>query len=250
MSQKCELVLDYFNGHLTQTEREEFEQHLATCPECQEELMELQDLLGDVALVSEQASPPPEMKKRILDNVFAEDVKQEQATITPIASKKEVVEEPFIQNTASRKPWLTTLLAASLLLSLIGNGYLMMQNGEESDLAAEELKQPDNVVTLQPSDAAGSGFAALFQQEQALSVMIQTQDLPELTGNEVYQVWLLKDGAPIPAGDFTIDDQGKGYVFHNIEQTTAEDWDTIAITLEPESGNELPEGEIHLSAGL
>lgn len=249
MSQKCELVLDYFNGHLTQTVREEFEQHLATCQECQEELMELQDLLGDVALVSEEASPPPEMKKRILDNVFAEDVKPEQTIVTPIASNKEVVETPIIKNTASGKPWLTTLLAASLLLSLIGNGYLMMQN-DEGDLAAEELKEPDNVVTLQPSDAAGSGFAALFQQEQALSVMIQTQDLPELTGNEVYQVWLLKDGAPIPAGDFTIDDQGKGYVFHNIEQTTTEDWDTIAITLEPQRGNELPEGEIHLSAGL
>ncbi|MEA3319639.1 MAG: anti-sigma factor [Bacillota bacterium] len=250
MSQKCELVLDYFNGHLAQTEKEEFEQHLATCPECQEELMELQDLLGDVALVSEQASPPPEMKKRILDNVFAADVKPDKAIVTPIASKKEVIETPHIKNTASKKPWLTTLLAASLLLSLIGNGYLMMQNGEDSDLAAEELKQPDNVVTLQPSDAVGSGFAALFQQDQALSVMIQTQDLPELTGNEVYQVWLLKDGAPIPAGDFTIDDQGKGYVFHNIAETTTEDWDTIAITLEPQSGNELPEGEIHLSAGL
>ncbi|WP_226683257.1 anti-sigma factor [Sutcliffiella horikoshii] len=249
MSQKCELVLDYFNGHLTQTEREEFEQHLATCPECQEELMELQDLLGDVALVSEQASPPPEMKKRILDNVFAEDVKPEKATVTPISSKKEV-ETPVSKNTASGKPWLTTLLAASLLLSLVGNGYLMMQNGEGRDLAAEELKQPDSVVTLQPSAAAGSGFAAIFQQDQALSVMIQTQDLPELTGNEVYQVWLLKDGAPIPAGDFTLDDQGKGYVFHNIGETTTEDWDTIAITLEPQSGNELPEGEIHLSAGL
>ncbi|WP_010198862.1 anti-sigma factor [Bacillus sp. m3-13] len=249
MSQKCELVLDYFNGHLTQTEREEFEQHLATCPECQEELMELQDLLGDVALVSEQASPPPEMKNRILDNVFAENVNSEGNIVTPIPSNNET--KTLVAKEAPKsKPWLTTLLAASLLLSLIGNGYLMMQNAEGNDLAAEELKQPDNVVTLQPSDVASSGFAALFQQEQALSVMIQTQNLPELSGNEVYQVWLLKDGAPIPAGDFTIDNQGKGYVFHNIEQTALEDWDTIAITLEPQSGNELPEGEIHLSAGL
>ena len=249
MSQKCELVLDYFNGHLTQTEREEFEQHLATCPECQEELMELQDLLGDVALVSEQASPPPEMKKRILENIFAEDNHSEETTVKAISSNKEM-ENQIVKNAPRTKPWLTTLLAASLLLSLVGNGYLMMQNDDGTETATEELKQPDNVVTLQPSDTAGSGFAALFQQEQALSVMIQTQDLPEPTGNEVYQVWLLKDGVPIPAGDFTVDDQGKGYVFHNIEQTTAEDWDTIAITLEPQSGNELPEGNIHLSAGL
>ncbi len=245
MSQKCELVLDYFNGHLTQTEREAFEQHLATCPECQEELAELQDLLGDVALVSEQASPPPEMKKRILDNVFAED----DNIVTPITTIKES-ETPITNNGRKTKPWLTTLLAASLLLSLIGNGYFMMQNEEGTETVTEELNQPESVVTLQPSDTAGSGFAALFQQEQALSVMIQTQDLPELSGNEVYQVWLLKDGAPIPAGAFTIDDQGKGYVFHNVEQTAAEDWDTIAITLEPQSGNELPEGKIHLSAGL
>ncbi|QFT88010.1 Anti-sigma-K factor rskA [Bacillus sp. THAF10] len=245
MSKNCDHIIDYFNGHLSQTEREEFEQHLATCPDCQEELQELQELLGDVALVSEQASPPPEMKKRILDNVFAaEDQTETTTSVTPINKT-----EPATKAPTQKKAWLTTILAASLLLSLLGNGYLLMQN--QDDIAATpDITPPDSIVNLQPSETSANGFAALYQKEEALSVMVHTEELPELSGTEVYQVWLLKDGSPIPAGDFIVDSQGKGYVLYNIDETTVKEWDTIAITLEPQKGNELPEGKVLLSAGL
>lgn len=248
MSQKCDLLLDYFNGHLTDKEREEFEQHAAACPECQEELKELQEVLGDMAFLSEPVTPPVEMKDRILGNVFAEE-EVEPVSLenpTPVTGPT-----PLRKKSAHKsKPWLTGLLAASLILSLLGNGYFLMQDEKEGATDDQELVQPDSIVTLEPSEAGGSGFAALFKQEQALSVMIQTQELPELKGTEVYQVWLLKDGAPIPAGDFTVDENGKGYVLYKVDPAENKDWDTIAITLEPQKGNQLPEGSILLSAGL
>ncbi|WP_223701611.1 anti-sigma factor [Sutcliffiella deserti] len=239
MSHQCENLLDYFNGHLSKADKEQFEKHLAECPECQEELQELQEILGDTALLSEQVSPPPEMKERILANVFAEETVKAEPTPIPVHSTG--------KKASISKPWLTSFLAASLLLSVLGNGYLLLN---ENRSGTEEWKQPDNVVKLEPSDTAGIGFATLFQQEQTLSVMIQTQELPALTGSEVYQVWLLKDGTPIPAGSFTVDNQGKGYVLHRIDEAESQEWDTIAITLEPHEGNDLPEGNIHLSAGL
>lgn len=240
MSQNCNLLIDYFNGHLTYKEKEQFENHLSQCPECQEELKELEDLLGDVALIAKPVSPSAEMKERILGNVFAE----EKVEISPIKADSPKNTYPV------SKPWLTGLLAAGLTLSLLGNGYLLMQEGREQATDDQELTQPDNVIALEPTDAGGRGFAALFKQDKELSVMIQTQELPELTGSEVYQVWLLKDGSPIPAGDFTVDEQGKGYVFYKINASNNQDWDTIAITLEPDKGNLLPEGDILLSAGL
>ena len=33
-------------------------------------------------------------------------------------------------------------------------------------------------------------------------------------------------------------------------ETTSKEWDTIAITLEPKTGNELPEGQIVLSSEI
>ena len=48
---------------------------------------------------------------------------------------------------------------------------------------------------------------------------------------------------------FTTNANGEGATYFNIDNNT-EEWDTIAITLEPQAGNELPQGEVVLSAGI
>ena len=48
----CDQLIDYFNQHLTEDERIRFEAHLATCQTCQEELEQLEALVGGVAFLS------------------------------------------------------------------------------------------------------------------------------------------------------------------------------------------------------
>ena len=47
--------------------------HLKNCQSCQDELKELEEVLGDLTYLTPEQSPPPEMKQRILANVFEED---------------------------------------------------------------------------------------------------------------------------------------------------------------------------------
>ncbi|MFY7869574.1 MAG: anti-sigma factor family protein, partial [Exiguobacterium sp.] len=54
----CDQLIDYFNQHLTEEERMKFEQHLATCKDCQEELEQLEALVGGVAFLSTPTEPP------------------------------------------------------------------------------------------------------------------------------------------------------------------------------------------------
>jgi len=82
-----------------------------------------------------------------------------------------------------------------------------------------------------------------------LNVLVEAGRLKPLKGDQIYQVWLLKDGKPVPAGAFEPDASGKGAVYHTIDDDGTK-WDTIAITLEPKAGNTLPEGEIVLSSAL
>lgn len=56
-------------------------------------------------------------------------------------------------------------------------------------------------------------------------------------------------GQPVPAGAFTPNAVGEGAIYYTMEENT-EGWDTIAITWEPESGNETPVGEIVLSSEI
>lgn len=234
----CDQLIDYFNQHLTEDERIRFEAHLATCQTCQEELEQLEALVGGVAFLSEPAEPPSGMKARILENVFAED--------KPETESKQNEPTPITPFTATKKkqktPWGALALAAALLLSLIGNGYLLLNEDEPSGIALTE--------TI-PLEGESKGVAYLAEQDGQRQLIVQTNGLGALEANEVYQVWLLNDGSPIPTGAFVTDDKGNGTVIYTLDSTESEtDWDTVAVTKEPERGNTAPEGDIVLSASL
>ncbi|STO06951.1 anti-sigma factor [Exiguobacterium aurantiacum] len=231
----CDQLIDYFNQHLTEEERLRFEAHLATCETCQQELEQLEALVGGVAFLSEPAEPPSGMKARILDNVFAEDEQPKAADPAPVT--------PFTAPKEKRKtPWGAFALAAVLALSLIGNGYLLLNQNEPAGIA---------LIDTVPLQGESEGVAYLAEQDGDRQLIVQTNGLAPLEANEVYQVWLLKDGSPIPTGAFVTDDKGNGTVIYTLDSTeSATDWDTVAITKEPERGNLTPVGEVVLSASL
>ncbi|MCT4784483.1 MULTISPECIES: anti-sigma factor [Exiguobacterium] len=236
----CDQLIDYFNRHLTEDERVQFEAHLATCETCQQELEQLEALVGGVAFLSEPAEPPSGMKARVLDRVFAED--EAPKAVEPNAIKPPPP-TPFSAPKERRKTsWGAFALAAALVLSLIGNGYLLLNQTEPSGISLTETV---------PLDGEADGVAYLAEQDGTRQLIVQTNGLTPLEANEVYQVWLLKDGSPIPTGAFVTDDKGNGTVIYTLDATEADmDWDTVAVTKEPKRGNTMPEGDIVLSASL
>ncbi|MEK1830772.1 hypothetical protein AAAC51_22220 [Priestia megaterium] len=58
---------------------------MKNCQSCQEELRELEEVLGDLTYLTPEQSPPPEMKQRILANVF--EGEQGETKREPIALK-------------------------------------------------------------------------------------------------------------------------------------------------------------------
>lgn len=241
----CDNLVDYFNRALTEMEKEQFETHLKTCSECQAELNELIELIGDLPYLSEPVTPPSGMKKRILENVYESSEPQEiQQAVTERPNRPETI--TAIQQ---KKSWWTPVLAAALLLSLLGNGYTFMKLNDEQ--TEKEAAKAVNSVSLKPSETfTGSGQASIYTYEKEINVIVQADQLKALQGDQVYQVWLIKDGKPIPAGSFVPDPTGDGAAVYKIEAAENKDWDTIAITLEPQPGNELPEGQIILSSNL
>lgn len=250
----CDHVVDYLNGTLTADEMREFQLHLNSCEDCRE----LVEAVGELPYLSEAVEPPAGMKARILANVFDESVQEEPVKEEPVniqgASREgqQTSPEQGAKVVPMVKPpkeriWWRPLIAAVLLLSLLGNAYAFMKLSDEGGGQIEAAFQS---IDLQASESFdGNAKAALLSEGDSLEVVVQADQLQELSGTEVYQVWLLKDGKPIPAGAFEADADGRGAAYYQLEKNT-EEWDTIAITLEPEAGNEMPEGDIVLSAGL
>jgi anti-sigma-K factor RskA len=64
-----ELVAAYALDALDDSERREFDEHLATCEECREELEGLRDAAAALAYVPEGPAPPPALRDRVLKRV-------------------------------------------------------------------------------------------------------------------------------------------------------------------------------------
>lgn len=260
---QCENVLDYLNDQLTEKEREAFQQHLRECPDCQAEVQELENMMGELPFHMKEATPPTGMRERVLDGVFNEREDEHEETEIPVIQPKK----------PNRwKVW-AGALAAGLLLSIGGNIFAGLQlqqlasqndnlesNLSDLEVALSELEDresedgetmtPTQRTQLASTSDTGEGVATLVERGIGSELLVQVEELNQLEGDQVYQVWLIEGENPEPAGAFTTDSAGNGAVTFRIDEENQKSWDAIAITKEPQPNNQLPEGDVVLQAEL
>ncbi|GAB3068793.1 anti-sigma factor domain-containing protein [Salinicoccus sesuvii] len=235
-NETCDLLIDYYNGQLDSEEKEAFERHLETCVTCQEELAEWEILNAELMETVPLVDPPEGMKDRVLSNVFSEEAPVPEGKIQPIKKQR-----------SYRIPFITA--AAALLLSLLGNVYMLSGNEGTQDLA-QVLFEEDNPIPLSPTSEALDMDARVAMHESATgqTLVLEASNFNNLNEDEVYQVWLLKGEEPFRAGTLVPNEDGQGYVVFNLNAETEINWDMVAITVEPSPHNQLPEGDIVMSA--
>ncbi|MCR8849004.1 anti-sigma factor [Rossellomorea sp. SC111] len=236
-TQQCDHLLDYYNGHLSQLEKAQFEKHLKSCSQCQEELHELEQLIDFMPFASDVVEPPMDLEDRVMAGILGEEKRT--ADIEPTSKKK-------------KKAWFLPSVAAALALSLIGNAYLFTQLEDQNEVVEQAtIDQVVQYVDLAAVNGNAKGTASIIKQGVQTSMVVQASELQDLSNEEVYQVWLIKDDKPERAGTFVTSKDGKGsVVFKFNEEFTKKDWDTVAITLEPDANSQLPQGDIVLASDI
>ncbi|GAB4072697.1 hypothetical protein GCM10028778_04420 [Barrientosiimonas marina] len=251
----CDRLLDYFNNQLTGEQKAAFEAHLLECDDCRKELVELEQLTEDLPYSSEPVDPPSGMKRRVLSNVIKQtaDDGHEKDNIVPVSEGQN---EPF----KKRRGWYRPLIAAVLTLSLVGNGAAVIYLTNNDEQATEQAPEPgedvsrdtlETVKTLQPSKGVkAQATAMMIGQNNQTSLVVQASGLEELEDEETYQVWVLKDKQPYRAGTFVPNEDGDGGVSYVMDYEGETNFDTIAITKEPDANSQTPQGDILLSSSL
>ncbi|MBB6448215.1 anti-sigma-K factor RskA [Geomicrobium halophilum] len=260
-NKRCDYLIDYFNGLLSENDSRQFEQHLQQCEDCQKELQEFKALTEDLPLHMKQVDPPEGMKDRVLDHVMTND---------PVPSNQ------FIKKKNSKLPIWSGVLAAALLLSVGVNIYTTVEmqqlssenenlNAQLSDaqLAISELQEeqedeedtgvasPEQTASLVPLEENGfTGMATVTDNGEGPELLVQVQNMEALHGDEVYQVWLIEEETPVASGSFVIDEHGVGGVSYHMSGEMEQNWESVAVSKEPQPGNEQPEGEILLESEL
>lgn len=251
---RCDMLIDYFNGQLTDKEEKQFEEHLETCESCQAELDEWRSLTEDLPYLSEPVEPDREMKGRVLSSIFEE----EEDASTDTENEEQTVEErtndPALFQPKKKRNWAAWGLAAALAASLIGNAAFLTQWPATTTTEPEEEVVIDNLeqaLTLQnPEGGEASGRASMVANNGEAQLVVQAEQLEPLSGDEAYQVWLLEEGQPVRAGTFVPNEEGTGAVTYPMDELQDGNWDTLAITKEPGPASETPQGDIVLAAEI
>ncbi|NJP38073.1 anti-sigma factor domain-containing protein [Alkalicoccus luteus] len=273
-STECHQLIDYFNREMNEQERRDFEKHLETCAECREELQEWEELAGELPFMSAAAEPPEGMKDRILGSVFEEKETENRQEAAPPAIEEKMKKKRSIP------VWAAGLTAAALLISISGNIFQAadrQQLAEETSQLEEErqelvferdlleadfeelqaqLEEQDGVSdvllasTLSPAREGfeGDGSATIISENGHIDLVIQVSNMPQLEGTEAFQAWVIEGETPVPAGSFTIDENGNGAVTYRLTEMEDTQIDQIAISLEPQPNSLQPEGEILLAS--
>ncbi|MCM3134788.1 anti-sigma factor [Paenibacillus polysaccharolyticus] len=240
----CSYMLEYLSDPCSE-EGKAFESHLADCASCKLELEQLR--LGWEAIPThiEQVKLPSDLKQQVMEAVWGKNNKSSAPDL--------------VHKSSSRFKWLTkrynnpkvNLVAASVLIllgaSLIGNVVLIQERIEQPvtlvnsmDLPTSEIQKVMKLESL--TSGTSYGIACIVGSGKDQQFVVYLFNPPETEKNEVYQVWLNKDQTYHNAGKLKVENQLGLAVLAIPMGNQAWNYDSIAITVEPDSKGLVPRG--------
>jgi anti-sigma factor RsiW len=204
------LVAPYALHALDDDEARAFEEHLASCERCREELAGLREAAAGLAYGAEGPAPPPELRERILTQARSE--------------------RPNVASLPARRRSLAAPLAAAAAVAAavaIGVGaWAASRPGENA--FTQVLSQPGaRVVSM------GDRGAVAIASDGRAAIALNVPRAPE---GKTYEAWVIRNGTARRAGTFGGRD---GTSTLRIERA-APPGSVVAVTLERAGGVDRP----------
>jgi len=221
---------------LDETERTEFERHLAECAACRAEVASFHETTSLVA-ETETETPPDSLRQGVLSGISqirplppetSETSETPETPPTPAAS------EPADQ-VAVRRRRLPTLLVAAAAVVLIAFGAVLWHpwQHDTTSPADQVLQAADAVRITEP--VPGGGELTLVRSPSLHQAVLVGRDVPAAPAGKTYQMWLQQPGeAMVSAG--LMPDADEPTVLDGDAATAA----AAAVSVEPAAGSQQP----------
>jgi anti-sigma-K factor RskA len=228
----------YVLGALDEAELGAFEEHLAGCPACREEVAELRPAVQALPTSVDPVDPPPSLKARIMAEVEREAALL--AAAGPEADRPAAPAPPRprrwrLPSLRMPRPATAALAVAVLVIGVvIGAGASALRSG------------PERTVEAKVNGAPGAHVQVELDHDEGRLI---ARGLPAPPDGRVYQVWLKREGHAaeptaalfVPSRDGAATASVPGSM-HGIDE--------VMVTDEPDGGSPQPTGELLVVADL
>ena len=230
----------YLLAAMPEHERAAFEEHLAVCGVCRDDVDELRVASDALPGSAPQVEPPPELRDRIMSIVRRE--AELLAAAGPEADRAPAPPAPkrgwmtgWLRRPSFAVPVMAGLLAAAVFAGALAGGA---------------FRDDTKVKTISAQVFAGDKTADARLELHRDSTRLVAEHLPAPPPGRVYQVWLKRDGVKDPQptnalfrvrgdGEASVDVPGN---MKGVQQ--------VLVTDEPDGGSEKPTGEVAIAAAV
>ena len=233
-------LISYAIGECTEKEKHIIRDHIATCPICRQEVIELREAWGlipyQIPYQPQNVDVPADLKEEVMTAIFA-----------PNEKLHKTWQQRVVTYLAKWKPASQRFVIAGLAFALVGVIWNNLSLRQQL-LSSREFSQPTQVVqsySLQATanaTASSKGNAWMYDQGGKKILVFHLQGLAATHGTEAYQVWLIHDGKRRSAGVFRVDSQGTGVLTYEMRDPSLP-FEAIGITLEPDETGSQPRGK-------
>ncbi len=214
------LTAAYALDALDAADKAAYEEHLRRCPECQRELVSLQETAASLAYAVDAPTPPADLRARILGQARAE-----RPNVVPLRPR-------WAYPAAA-----AAAVAATAAIVLGGWAFSLSSSLEEERQARANLDRATALLATGDSVAiplsGASGTLVVAETGEAALVVSSLDPAP---AGKTYEAWVIEDGRPVPAGLF---EAAEGRTVVALERAVPRGA-VVAVTLEPEGGVERP----------
>lgn len=218
-----ELTAGYALDALDPEERRSYEEHLAGCERCREELASFWEVTDALAMAAPGPEPRPDLRERILAGVRAE-----RQTVVPLESRRRRLVPAF------------GAVAAVAAAVAIGLGLYAVSLSDDLDEARSALGRQRAAAAVLADPAARSvalqtGRGRLVVGDDGDAVLVLDRVGPAPAG-KTYEVWIVQGSTPRPAGLFA------GAAGRDVVPVdgTVTPGDVVAVTVEDADGADAP----------
>lgn len=175
-------------GALEPREEQAVEAHAPSCARCTRELEALVPAVAILAESVEQVEPPPELRERVLEIVRSEAASSHEAAKEPVVRRERRSLRAFMLRPA--------MALTALAIAVAGvAGYLIADDGGGGG---------ESSVPVVAQAGIGGSLAV-----GDTSSMLDLHGLKQLTGRQVYQVWVANGSNVRPSSNFVPDSSGR-----------------------------------------